>query len=599
MAVLEPHAVAAMAIAAGALYSFTRERFPIEYSCIGVLFFLVAGFEIFPYRDSAGNEIIRGADFLAGFGNEALITICLLLMAVKAVDLSGALRPIGRLLVRLWSRNRSLALLLTLSIAAGLSAFVNNTPIVVMLMPILAGVAYRVGMAPSRVLMPFCFATTMGGMTTTIGSSTNLLVVNVAADLGLPRIGMFDFVVPAGIALIGGILYLWLLAPRWLVDRPTALTEATPRIFYAVIEVRDDSPFTGRTLGELTRGFEGRTRIERVQRGDLDLVRLPSLSLRSGDKLHLRGPADAIKRLQGSLGGELAAERLERGADQRLVEIVVTRTSALYGKRFSQLRDGALGELIAIGIRSPASASITPIEEAGDPRLGVGDVLLLQGRMQDVSALKAAREYLVLDRTIHVPRTATAGRATLILGSTLLAAALGLVPIVVSALCAVSLMLFTRCLHWDEAWRAIDKRLALVIVTCLALGTALTGTGATAYIAERFVDAAEGLPAPVMLSTFLLMIALLNELLSNNAVAVIGTPIAVSIAEQLGVPALPFVLAVLFGANAGYITPIGYQTNLLVFTAGGYKFSDFVRIGVPLQLITWAILSVVLPLLYL
>jgi di/tricarboxylate transporter len=160
-------------------------------------------------------------------------------------------------------------------------------------------------------------------------------------------------------------------------------------------------------------------------------------------------------------------------------------------------------------------------------------------------------------------------------------------------------MLLTRCLHWDEAWGAIDTRLVLVIVTSLALGTVLSGTGATEFIARSFVSIVEGLPTPVVLSSFLLTMALLNEIVSNNALAVIATPIGISIAEQIGAPTLPFVLAVLFGANAGFITPIGYQTNLIVFRAGGYKFGDFVRVGAPLQLVVWIVLSIVLPAVYL
>jgi di/tricarboxylate transporter len=223
----------------------------------------------------------------------------------------------------------------------------------------------------------------------------------------------------------------------------------------------------------------------------------------------------------------------------------------------------------------------------------------MQGNARDIHELKDAHNYLVLDRTIHVPRTANAGVATAILAIAILVAALGLLPIIASALCAVSLLLLTRCLHWDEAWGAIDTRLVLVIVTALALGTALSETGATEYIAELFVATVTGLPAPVVLSAFLLTLAMLNEIISNNALAVIATPIAVSIAEQLGAPTLPFVLAVLFGANAGYITPIGYQTNLLAYRAGGYKFIDFFRVGAPLQLLTWIVLSIALPAFYL
>ena len=607
---LEPHAIAALALTAGALYLFTRDRIPIEYTCLGVLLVLVLGFELFPYTvpaETSGADgapapqavVLRGVDFLLGFGNEALVTICLLMVIGKGVEVSGALRPLGGLLVRVWSRSRTFALLVTLLVIGFISAFVNNTPLVVMMMPILIGLAHRIRMAPSRILMPICFATTMGGMTTTIGSSTNLLVVNVAVEHGLPRIGMFDFFLPAWIATLAGIIYLWIVSPRWIADRTSPLAGTAPRIFGGIIEIPDGSPFAGRTLGELVRSTDVRTRIERVQRGALDLMRLPSLTLRPGDKLHVRGAPDTIKRIQESAGATFEVGGLRRGPAERLVEIVVTRDSPLHGKRLSELHRTTLGRLFPVGVQRSGPDPMTPIDDAGDPELQVGDILLMQGNARDINELKEAHNYLVLDRTISVPRTANARLATAILIGAVLIAALGFVPIIVSALAGVSLMLLTRCLHWDEAWGAIDTRLVLVIVTSLALGTVLSGTGATEFIARSFVSIVEGLPTPVVLSSLLLTLALLNEVVSNNALAVIATPIGISIAEQIGAPTLPFVLAVLFGANAGFITPIGYQTNLIVFRAGGYKFGDFVRVGAPLQLVIWIALSLALPAFYL
>jgi di/tricarboxylate transporter len=599
--VLEPHAVAAIAVTIIALFLFTRDRMPVEFVCVAVLAVLILGFEIAPFAPvvpQAGTAALRGTDLLRGFGNEALITVCLLLIAVKGVEVTGALRPLGALLVRLWSRNRSTALLATLTMAALLSAFVNNTAIVVMLMPILIAVAHRIRMAPSRVLMPVCFATTMGGMTTTIGSSTNLLVVGIASQSGVESIGMFDFLLPGGVAAAVGILYLWLVAPRLLVDRPSALAGSAPKIFFAVIEIEDGSPAVGKTLAELVRIAGRPSRFERVQRGRGDLVRLPSLKLRVGDRLHLRGTAESIARIQKAGGTDFAAEKLRRAPAHRLVEAVVTRTSSFRGKRLSELQQLLGANLLPIGIQQSGAEPPTPIDEAGDPVLGIGDVLLMQGSVHDINALKDAHDCLVLDRSVHIPRSEHAGTAALILLAIVLAAAFGLVPIIASAFCGVTLMLLTRCLHWEEIWGAIDARLVLVIVTSLALGTTLTNTGATTYAAERFTAAVAGLPIPVALGLFLVTIALLNEVVSNTALAILGTPIAIGVAEQLGAPALPFVLALLFGANAGYITPIGYQTNLLVYTAGGYRFTDFFKVGAPLQVISWVTLSIALTLIY-
>ncbi len=594
----EPHALAAMGITAVALILFTRQRIPLEYSCVAVLLILVLGFELFPYE--SGDTALRGVEFMRGFGNEAMITICLLLILGKALEVSGALRPVGRLLVQLWLRNRTLALLATLVVAAFVSAFANNTPIVVMLLPILVGVARRMGMAPSRILIPVGYATIIGGMSTTIGTSTNLLVVGVSADLGVPRLEMFDFVLPAAIAGSIAIVYLWLLAPRLLPDRPSPLEGSAPRIFDAVIEVTDDSSFAGQTLADVMRLMQGQIRIERVQRGKtLELARLPTLKLRVRDQLHVRGSPDAIKKLQDSIGGIYAGRDLRRAPDQRLVEIVVTTESPLHQKRLSELRGATLGKLFPVGVHRPGRQRMTLIEEGTDPVLRTGDVLLMQGDRRDILQLKETHNMLILDRTIHVPRSAKALLAFTLMAGVVVVSALGILPIMASALCGVSLMLLGRCLAWDEAWSAIDTRLVLVIVTSLALGAALSTTGAAEYIADAFVAMVRDLPPPVVLSCLLLLTALLTEVITNNAVAVIATPIAIAIANTLGLPPVPFVLAVLFGANMAYMMPIGYQTNLLVMSAGGYKFTDFFRTGIPLQIIMWLSLSIVLPLLYL
>jgi di/tricarboxylate transporter len=595
---LNPHAAATMLLTVGALFLFTRERLSLHLSCLTVLLVLVAGFELFPY--AYDGDRLGASDFLAGFGNEALVTIVLLLILAKGVEVSGALRPLTRMLARLWFFNAPLALLVTLITAAFLSAFVNNTPIVVILLPLLIGVTHRTGATPSKILMPVGFATIVGGMSTTIGTSTNLLVVSVAADLGGPQIGMFDFILPAAIAASVAIIYLWLVAPKLLPERVPPLTRSTPRVFESVIEVTEGSSLAGKTLADVRGLLRENIRIERVQRGEgLDLVRLPTLTLRPDDRLHVRGTAEAIKDLQNLFGGGFQDDDLLRLPDQVLVEIVVTRDSPLYGKTLAETRGTALGQLIPIGTLRPGGRTSPDFATASvDRRLETGDVLLMQGRRQEIRELQDRHQLLILDRNVHVPRSAKAPLAVSIMIGVVVAAAFGWMPILASALCGATLMLLLRCLSLEEAGGALDTRLILVIVTSLALGTALTSTGAVDAIAIAFVDLVRNLPPPVVLSAILLLTALLTEIVTNNAIAVIGTPIAVVVARELGSPEIPFVLAVLFGANMSYLTPIGYQTNLLVFSAGGYRFGDFFRAGIPLQIILWLALSIALPMLY-
>lgn len=597
MSTLTPHAIAAITMTLVALFLMSRENIRIEYSSAAVVIVMVTGFELFPLQ---GDVTLRGANFLAGFGNEALVTICLLLILAKGVESSGALRPVGRVLTRLWLTNRSMALLATLVFAAFLSAFVNNTPIVVMLLPVLVGVAHRSGIAPSKMLMPVGFATIIGGMCTTIGTSTNLLVVSIAADAGLERIGMFDFVMPAALTAGVGIVYLWAVLPRILPERPTLLEGSDPRVFDSVISINAASPLAGVVLSQAMRMLGDGIRIHQVHRGDsIELVRLPTLVLQAGDRLHIRGSPENIHAAQDIAGTSKAGEDVQRTPEERLVEIVVTPDSPLHAKRLSQMQPDTLRGLYPIGWYRPSLRTGTQLEKFTDPLLRTGDVLLMQGPRQDVQDLMDTSRILILARSIHVPRVSKAPLSVAIMAGVVVVAALGIMPIAASALCGVGLMLVSRCLTWNEAWNAIDTRLALVIVASLSLGVALVGTGAAGWIARAFVSLIEGLPGPIVLSALLLLAALLTEVVTNNAIAIIGTPIAISVAHELGLPPVPFVLAVLFGANMSYLTPIGYQTNLLVMSAGGYRFSDFFRGGLPLQIILWLAASFFLTIYYL
>jgi len=594
---LEPHALAAVLLSVGALILFSRKEIPLEYSCLAILIAIVLLFEIFPLESAAP---VSGATFLRGFGNEALITICLLLVLAKGVEISGALHTAGKWLSRIWLGHPQLALLATLVFAAFTSAFANNTPIVVMMLPILVGVAHRVEIPPSKILMPVGFATIIGGMSTTIGTSTNLLIVSVSEDFGLPRLQMFDFIVPAALAATIGLIYLWLLAPSLLPIRPSLLADTAPRLFNAVVELGNDSAFGGKSFSEVVHALGPDVRIVRVERAtEIELVRLPTLRLQAGDRLQIRGTPEAIHTAQRLLGGTDRTGKLTRVPDDRVVEVVVTRDSPLHGMKLSQARRTELRGLSPIGWYRPGAHRGATLERLRDPRLRNGDVLLMQGPRQQVNELIETPQILILARTIHIPRSDNARLALGTMIGVVLVAALGLLPILTSALLGVGVMLAGRCLTWNEAWSAIDVRIVLVIVASLALGTALTVTGAAQELAVGLVSIIGGLPPPVILSGLLLITALLTEVVTNNAIAVIATPIAMSISVELGMPALPFVLAVLFGANMSYLTPIGYQTNLLVMGAGGYHFSDFFRAGLPLQLLLWLTLSVALWLLYL
>jgi len=599
----DPHGIAIMLLAVVALFLFSRDRIPMETSAIAVLAVLIVGFELFPYVSPTGRTITT-AEFLAGFGNSAMITVMALLVCTRALEVTGALQPVADRLAKTWLKHPKFAMLAALLLAATLSMFLNNTPVVAMLLPILISVGLRTGTPASSILMPVGYATIVGGMSTTIGTSTNLLVVQVSSEMGMAPMGMFHF---TGIAVAAGglaLLYLWLVAPRLIPVRTPPMPDTSPRVFEAIMHVGDQSVAVGCTIAELIARTEGAMRLTAIERGPgLFVAKLPSVTIRSGDRLHLRDTPDRLKRFESKLGvtlydaldpsHALSADEAPKAGDQRMAEIVVTRGSPLHRRTLKTVPFFSHHGLLPVAVHRPRSPG-AEVTDIGEVFLRAGDIVLVQGSGQALDAVKRLGNVLVVDGSLNIPHTSKAPLAGAIMVAVVATAATGLLPISVAALCGVLAMVTSNCLSWRAALGALDRRLIIVIVTSLALGRALTVTGGMEYVAGLFVMVAEPWPTFIALAGLMLVIALLTELVTNNAAAVLGTPIAMFVAQRLGVPPEPFVLAVLFGANMSYLTPIGYQTNLMVLSAGGYRFTDFFRVGLPLQQIMWWSLSFLL-----
>lgn len=610
----DPHAIAIMALTLLALVVFSQDRIALETSSLLVFVALVAGFQIFPYHGHAGPLELR--DLFGGFGHEALIAVCALMILGKGLETTGALQPVARVLARVWRTAPGISLLFTMLVAAALSAVVNNTPIVVMLLPILVGVTLGTRSSPSGVLMPFGLATVIGGTVTTIGTSTNLLVVSVARDLGVRPFGMFEFALPMVLVGLIGIAFLWIVAPRLLPRRDALISDKSARLFSAVLYVEESSKVAGKSLADARKLAGGDLRLLEVQRGSgVLLARLPSLVFLAGDRLHVRDTPDRLKELEGLFETPLhdqegdaeelkanAAETEGEGkpesdedAKQRLVEVVVTKDSPLNGSTVKRERFADEFGLFVLAVHRGRVHQEIRRGELGDVVLGVGDVLLVQGSAGDIRRLKSNQVFLVLDSTVDLPDTNKAPLALGIMAASIAVAATGLMPISVAALIGVAVMLFAGCITWKEAGKGLSAQVIMIVVTSLALGTALTKTGGTDYIAAVFVALSAGLSPSVILGGLMLLMAVLTNILSNNAAGIIGTPIAIGIAAKLGLAPEPFVIAIIAGVNLSFATPMAYQTNLLVLHAGGYRFMDFVRVGTPLALLMWAGYLYVIP----
>ena len=591
------HAMMVMLLTAFALYLFTRDRIPLETAGMGVLLLLLLGFQFWPLEED-GEPVIRATDFFLNLGHEALITITALLVVGKGLETTGALRPVALFFTRLWTRQPLLAALLTLVGSAAFSAFVNNTPVVVMLLPVLTAAALHAHQAPSSILLPMGFATLIGGMSTTIGTSTNLLVVKIAEqDLGLPAFGMFSFSWP--VLLVGSvaIAFLWLVAPRLVPERKLPLQTAS-RLYTSTLRIRPGGYADGKTVAEIRTRTNNELQITRIVRGNnVFTARLDAIRIKAGDRLFVRDTMERLSDYEQTLGASLPREPRFTDEPQQIAELVVTRGSPLDKRSVRAAHLDEIYGLAPLAIFRPGAREAPP-HDLLNARLSTGDVLLVQATRGEIRRLSTESSMLVLGRVIELPRAERAGAAVAIMLAVIIPAALGWVPIVLTSVTGVGLMIAARCLSWRNVRDAFNVPLTIIIVASLSLGQALMETGAAEWLAQVFVAFSGDLSIPMILSGLMLLMAILTNVVSNNAAAIIGTPIAGAIAQGLGAPIEPFILAVIFGANMSFLTPIGYQTNLLIMSAGGYRRLDFLRIGAPLTLIMWVGFSILLPMMY-
>ncbi|MFT5320246.1 MAG: di/tricarboxylate transporter [Pseudohongiellaceae bacterium] len=602
---LNPHSAAVLLLTVVALFLFTRDKIPLETSSLFVLAILAAGFELFPY--SQDGETLHAVDFFSGFGHEALVAVTALMIIGHGMARTGALEPVGRLLARFWEVSPKLSFLLTLVVGAVLSAFVNNVPVVILLLPILTSVSLKTRTPASRILMPMGFATLIGGMGTTIGTSTNLLVVSVAVSMGMESFTMFEFIAPVAITSTLAIAYLWLIAPHILPERSSELQDASPRIFSAALFINEEGVADGLTLKEAIEKTDNAIDVLFIKRAGTEYLSVTnsSIKLKAGDQLLVRDTPDNLKSFEKMLDAELynSDNRVDEehpleAQGQQLAEVIVTYGSPILGRTLANLRFADRYQLATLALHRVGSKNRKLMSEMANVPLQVGDVLLVQGASEKISELKKGGRILVLDGTADIPHSKKAPLALGIMVAVVTLAAIGILPIAIGSVCGVLMLTITGCLGWRDVGEAVNTQIVLIVAASLALGVAMVGTGAADAMAAQFVSLTSDSSVTFQLSGLMLLMAILTNIVSNNAAAVIGTPIAIGIAQQQGLAVEPFVLAVLFGANMSYATPMAYKTNLLVMTVGGYSFNDFLKVGIPLTILMWVSLSFLIPVFY-
>jgi di/tricarboxylate transporter len=585
---LEPttQALMALAILAGMIVLFLRETWPMEVVAMGgAALMLVLG--ILPLDDAG-----------AVLANNAPWTIALMFMVMGGLVRTGAVELLIGLAERHAAERPRITLLCLYGFVAFASAFMNNTPLVAVMIPVVIRIAGRMGKAPSKFLIPLSHMTVMGGMITLIGTSTNLLVDGVATRAGVPAFGLFE-IAPLGLAVVTvGGLYMLLAAPRLLPDRTSMaalLGDRKRKKYFTEVAIPEDSVLVGKSLAEVQQFKRAGVRVIDVLRGDESLRRdLEAVALRPGDRVVLRTEVSELLEMQNRTDMRVA-DKLS-SVETETVEVLITPGCRMVGRRLGELRLRRRYGVYPLAVHRQAQNIGTQLDAIV---VQVGDTLLLEGAMQDIQRLAADMDMVdIAHPASRAYRRAKAPIAIGALAGVVVLAALDVAPIQALAFLAVAVILITGCVDSDEALGFVDGRLMASIFGLLAVGAGLAHSGAVQLIVSRVSPWIADLPPWAIIMAVYLLGLVMTEFMSNNAVAVIYTPIAIELAQGLGMDPRPFVVAVMFSATLAFATPIGYQTNMMVYGPGGYRFTDFTRIGLPLNLITWVLVSLLIPVLW-
>jgi di/tricarboxylate transporter len=594
---------AVFAIVAVGVYLYVSERFSIEAISVGLIFTLMAFGNLFTPADQG----LDSASMLSGFAAPALITIMALLVVGQGLFQTGALERVTVAINKALDHSPRRTLALVFGVAFAVSMFMNNTPVVVMFIPVLVAMSGKMGVTASRYMMPLSFLCILAGMTTLIGSSTNLLVNDVLMRTTDMSLSFFTQFVPGMTLAAIGAVYIIIASPWLIPDRESEepALQSTGQQYIAQIRVTQDHPLDGvEPIAGLYRQLRDVT-VRMVQRGETALLPPFENNLESGDVLIVAATRPQLSALLKTrpqyLMGMLDIGGFSDGGNApdssiMLSEAVIAPGSRMIGRNIEQIGFRRQTGCLVLGIQR-RSRMIR--KRMLDIRLEAGDVLLLFGYESDISALRQNRDLILLDwSTAELPDIRKAKLARIVFVATIAAAALSLVPIEIAALGGAIGMIATGCLNIRQAVRALDMRIFLLIGAAFAMGLALERTGGAEFIGNSVVTAVLPYGTQALIAAVFLLVAIFTNIISNSAAALLFAPIALSIADKADIDPVVMVLTVIFAANCCFATPIAYQTNLLVMGPGHYRFSDFARFGVPLILLLWVSYVLLVPVMF-
>ncbi len=580
------------AIVAVALVLFVLEPVPIDITAIGVMVALIV---LEPWTK------VDAATGVGGFSSSATVTVLAMFVLSEGIRQSGLINKIGAWIADRFGDSPFKQLLAVLGLSGGTAGFINNTPVVAIMIPMVNAISEKTGVSPSKLLMPVSFMAMLGGMLTLIGTSTNILASDVSARLIDRPFSMFEFTQLGLIVMLVGGIYLvtvgrYLLPERIKMD--DQLIEGFEMTEYLTeVVVRGDSPFVGKTVHQCLESLDVDADIVQLVRDDQAFTEpLARKEVREGDVLVLRTDRESLMSLVDAEGLDLApdaavseeqltteADAIEPEAEQNLVEVVISPEAPLIGETLETLNFRSRYDATVLAIRRGGKVIHARMDER---QLRAGDTLLLQATEDTITRFSNDRDFIVGGRLTRPDfRTQKIPIAIGIVAGVVALAALDVLPILVSALGGIVAMVATGCVKPNEVYSSVDWTVIFLLAGLIPLGVAMERTGAAEWLASVIVVSTGGLNVVIVLGAFYLFTALITNVVSNNASVVLMIPVAIDTALAIGADPFPFVLAVTFAASTAMLTPIGYQTNLMVYGPGGYTFTDYFRLGAPLQLL--------------
>jgi di/tricarboxylate transporter len=586
-----------------ALVAFATEPVPVDITALGILVSLLVVEPVTRQLVAAGlfsapvvvfsDPTVQG---LSGFANAATLTVLAMFVLSEGVQRTGIIQLLGAKISEFTEDDETRQLGATIGVVAPISGFINNTAAVAILLPMVTDLAERGGTSPSKLLLPLSYASMFGGMLTLIGTSTNILASELSADLLGRPFGMFEFTALGVVVSIVGVVYLMTVGRRITPERIKPQVDLTEEFemgnYLTEVVVREDSPLVGQRVGTALSETAFDVDLLQLIRGDrVFLEPLGPKEIQAGDVFALRTDRDTLVELLDVEGLDLLPVRVDEAelevADegQNLVEVVVAPGASLVGESLTSVRFRQRYDATVLALRRGGELIRRRMDNI---RLRVGDTLLVQATEGSIERLDANRNFIVAQTVER--RDFRRSRIPVAIGivvAVVALAALNVMPIVVSALAGGLAMVLTGCLRPGEVYDAVQWDVIFLLAGVIPLGIAMQETGAATLVAEFVVASAAALPIVAVLGLFYVVTALLTNIISNNASVVLMVPVAVEAARDPAVAADPFsfIMAVTFAASTAFMTPVGYQTNLFVYGPGGYKFTDYLRVGGPLQLV--------------